>query len=700
MDEKISLSKQKIIEQKKFNNDKSIKKSIINNYFFKCWLNCFSNFKNKLKNCLSNCSIFKQFLICILPISQLIILGLVLIMIYFFDVIFKYDYYTFIRKEFLKYLITDIDDTHFEISSNEINIQFEDIGNIIFFKLYFGELISLGLLEEEKIFPNISNFTETLYKKNDEQIILDGAYTVFSIPANLSRKYIDERNDSLAELSKIYFNFYPIISGESKKLHTYINQTFLIAYEMKDNSTDIKGEEMYFNFPRIYDDFQENNNFFPYNNLISPKINLKLESLEIEPPLNTQTFYSENWFIKHDSFFRIFASEKNDIDINFLHINVEHEGNINKSTINYINSFYKNKNGKRFIIDIIFFIGQKNYKASSFDHSIFLVTNHTGSAPNIRFSDDKSFVISQNYITEISLSELITDYFHYGFISRTNHFFSKGINYDNIDLNNFYDPINFYSTVKNLQKDIGYFTPFYLYSKLFQKSLYNKNYSEEESSYIFIFNDTKHIKDICGKFNFSNLQQFMRNTNLDCFTKENLLFYPKEKTHYSIAEEISFPFCICLPLYCIKNLQRNFNTDEIEFVDEIILPEKCQNKFSLYENNIKEENLEKSDEVDSSKSEIRIGENLDELLEDQFTKFIYKKLNSIEDLINNLNKLKQIFSILIVIGIFFAFNIMTILIGINIYKISRCIYEYKEKLKHFLSLIQNKKENLSNKKLI
>ena len=45
-----------------------------------------------------------------------------------------------------------------------------------------------------------------------------------------------------------------------------------------------------------------------------------------------------------------------------------------------------------------------------------------------------------------------------------------------------------------------------------------------------------------------------------------------------------YPYCSCLPLYCLKNYEDlDENLDNLEFVDEINLPNKCQNKFMNYE---------------------------------------------------------------------------------------------------------------------
>ena len=162
-----------------------------------------------------------------LPVGAIFIIALFIIHVLLFEYLFKFDYYTLIKEEFLRQLISEIDDTSFNISINEIKGQFEDVGNILFFKLYFDELNSLGLLNGEKIFPNISNLTDVLFKDVDRVIKEEGGDTFFSIPSNLSKKFIDDREDGLSELGKIYFYYYPLISYEAYFLKTSINQSFL-----------------------------------------------------------------------------------------------------------------------------------------------------------------------------------------------------------------------------------------------------------------------------------------------------------------------------------------------------------------------------------------------------------------------------------------------------------------------------------------
>ena len=91
-------------------------------------------------------------------------------------------------------------------------------------------------------------------------------------------------------------------------------------------------------------------------------------------------------------------------------------------------------------------------------------------------------------------------------------------------------------------------------------------------------------------------------------TKKNLLFYSKENIINSITEEVTLPYCICLPLYCIKNLNKDFDPDNINYVDEMTLPEKCQNNLKFYENGVNEKNLLKITEINTYNVKLRKGE--------------------------------------------------------------------------------------------
>ena len=206
-------------------------------------------------------------MIIFLPVLLILILFIVITHINLFCDIYKFNFFTAIKEEFLRYFLSDLDDINFDLNKKKVSLLFEDISNLAFFKIYFDELNSYGLLnnDPEKIFPNISLYEEDIHKS------LEKFNTIYSIPSKLSQKHIDARNDSLSELAKLYYYFYPLIATQSNSADTFINQTFLISYEVNDN-LDIEGQPLYFNYPRITDDFIQNNNFYPYNNLISPRI--------------------------------------------------------------------------------------------------------------------------------------------------------------------------------------------------------------------------------------------------------------------------------------------------------------------------------------------------------------------------------------------------------------------------------------------
>ena len=720
MDENPHSSKQKILDKNNNDKDKNIDKNKKYNlkdcYFCKCCLNCISYFKNRKMNCISNCSIMKQFLFTFVPLAHIISLVLTLAHLYLFDSIFKFDYYMSIKEEYLRFMITDIDDTHFEITKIGIKNQFEDIANIIFFKIYFGELISLGLLDEGKIFPNISSLSETFYYYADEYLISDGSNSIYSIPQDISRQYIDERNDCLSDLGKIYYYFEPLIGYEAYVTQTYINQTFLIGYQINDNNNEIEGTEIYFNFPKRQDNYF--NNFHPYNNYIAPKVNKS--RTENSESFNNSFLY-QNWFIKQDYNFRSISSELIDLSINYLHLNYNNEGTINKTTILSMQNFFRSKKGKRFIINVIFFINQKKLINNDFDNSLFIITNFSSNFLSKKtYSDNETFVISQNDITELSISSLISDYFHYGLTSNDYNFYNKGVFYENIDINYFSEPNDYYSTIKGFNFDIRYFSPFYLYNKLFQKTSFTKNYSESEYINIYYFNDTWQIKDICSKFNFSLYKTYLTSNNINCLDKKNLLYYYNNKSENTIAEDVTIPYCICLPLYCIKDVETNFINDKFEFVESITLPEKCHNNLKFYQNQIIEENLKKERKdkgIDSSDVKLRKGENLNDQLEDEFIKFSYNKFDligglnfifiSIVDnsslkiilfnLIKEIEMIRTYFIAIITTGINILIICTYIILMIKIYKISNIIYEYKKKLNIYAIQMQSKITNLSNK---
>ena len=709
-----NLSEQKIADNK--NHDKNevnerYHRNLKRSYFSKCFINCFSSGKNKKKNCISNCSIMNQFLIIFLPIAQVISTLLIISHIYFFDNIFKFDYFTLVKEEYLQNVITDVDNVIFDLSTKYIKNHVEEVGNILFFKIYFDELISIGLLDGDNIFPNTSNITQTFFDFMEPLLVIDRSNLNFSIPSNMSKKYIDERNDSLSEIAKVYYHIFPMISFQAFAIQNYINQSFLIAYEM-DEENNIIGEQLYFNFPRPNKNIISCNNFHPCNDFISPKIN-KTKSSHSE--LLNNSFYSENWFTKQDYDFRE-SSKFWDMQIAYLHLNINYELKLNQSFVIALQSFFKNNKGQRYIINNIYFIGKKTLNLDSFDHSVFLVTNALNSVKEEKYSDNKTFVISKGNITEIALSSLVDQYFRNSIISNDYNFYYNGIFYDNINLNYLSESTKYYNTIKEFNFDLRYFSSLYLYTKLFQKSSYLTNYSNEEHINIFTFNEKWHIHDICNQFNFQIYKNYLIENKINCWNNKNLMYYNQERVNNSIMDGVSIPFCICLPLYCIQNNNKDFDPNKIEYVEKVTLPEKCQNNLMYYKNGIIKKNADEADLFDTENEELKLGQPLIQQIEVEYIKFSYQKYKAAEDLnfiifsiannkaskiiltqfVKNLNQLRKSFIVSVTTLILFLELFIDIIIIINLCKISNIIYEYKKILNIFLDNFKNKKDNNEN----
>ena len=663
---------------------------------------CCSSCCKKFKECSSKVPILIQFIILFIPITLIIALGLLFIHLYLFSNVYKFDFYTIIKEGFLRYFITDLDDINFDLNQKRTSLLLEDISNLVFFKIYFDELNTYGLFneEKEKIFPNISFFSEDLYKS------LELSNTIFSIPKNMSEQYIDAREDSFSELYKIYYHFLPLISTEAISAKTYINQTFLILYDVNE-AKEIESTVIFFNFPRITEDFvQNNNNFYPYNNLIAPRISgcQEYEASKKEKKENNENkIYDTNWFFHFDCQFR--KDPMANFYLNFFHLNENNKGSINKTNIATMQTQIKNNKNKTFIISIIFFLHQKNLAKGASEDSVFLVTNFTNN--NIRkYSDNKSFVLNNNDITEIALSSHLSKYFHYGITSLDDNLFSDGIFYDNIDLNLLPEPSKAFSTIKGFNFDLRYFSSYYLFTKLFQKSQYSKEFMDTDNIFYYIFNNSLQIKEVCSKFDFNLYINSLNENDVDCFDKKNLLYYTRNNIRTFFAEGLTLPYCICLPLYCIKNLENDFDINNIQFVDEIILPEKCQNNLLYYTNNIINNNESKLDLSDIS---LKFGENLEEHLESQYIKFAYEKKNLngglsfvfisvinneemkniLVEFVQRFNKSSTKIITIFIIGTCVIFIVFTIIIMIYIISISNIIYEYKNKAYIFLNKLAN-----------
>ena len=170
----------------------------------------------KINSFLSKCSILTHFIIILIPLSLLFIFLIFYIHLKFYDTLFRFNYYKGVKEEFLDLYITEIDDMHSELETFLMKENYFDVENLLFFEIYFKELISIGLLDNssEKIFPDINGESESLYKLIDDFFAsgLLANTPIYTIPQETAKQYLDNRNDSLKELAKIYYYMFPIIN--------------------------------------------------------------------------------------------------------------------------------------------------------------------------------------------------------------------------------------------------------------------------------------------------------------------------------------------------------------------------------------------------------------------------------------------------------------------------------------------------------
>ena len=109
-------------------------------------------------NFFSKCSMLLHFFVILVPISLLFIFLIFYLHIRFYDELFRYNYYKGVKEEFLDGYITEIDDMQSTLEILIIKENYLDFENLLFFEIYYSELISLGLLDEENYtFPGIAN---------------------------------------------------------------------------------------------------------------------------------------------------------------------------------------------------------------------------------------------------------------------------------------------------------------------------------------------------------------------------------------------------------------------------------------------------------------------------------------------------------------------------------------------------------------
>ena len=642
---------------------------------FTCVKNIFKWIKNKIDSILSSWSILTQITLTLIPCSILFILLIFFVHYNFYDNLYIFNFQKGLKEELTDKYITEMDDLHAELDSFVMKENYFDIENQLFFEVYYKELCSIGLLNNSNkaTFPNMSLYSETMYLVIDNFIndtdLKDNAFT---IPKSISKKNVDDRKgDSIGELLKIYYNMLPIITYGAYLMNVYINQTFFIAYEFdKNNNSNIKINELCFMLPRGTNSFNDNDNFTPTNYLLNPLINsTHFDHTE----LIQNSYYNENWFMKQDNIFResVNDSQNGYSEISLAHLNHEYNGNINKSII-ISSQQYINSNDRHYIINIIFFFNQNNLNKETIEYSTFIVKDNQNyeKYENEKYSDNETFVVLKSDIIEYSLANINYQYFHNGLYDKNNNFNINGILYDSFNLDKLYDSLDFYQTIENFQIDLKYFCTLYLYKTLFQTANYSRITKNREEIYLYNFNKEETIKTICNLIDFNSYQDYNKETGIDCWEKENNLYY-NENTFKSVSMRDSnsrYPYCGCLPLYCLKNFE-NINNDfrNIKIASDINLPNKCQNKFTSYQ-------LE--NKVDYNNNFIKISKELYRMVlpflkisNTNYIKFNYEPLSQMQEyyfLIITEVKANTTLFLFHFFAIIIKLEIMTIILGITI----------------------------------
>jgi len=690
----------------------------------------------KINTFLSKCSILTHFIIILIPLSLIFIFLIFYIHLKFYDTLFRFNYYKGVKEEFLDLYITEIDDMHSELETFLMKENYFDVENLLFFQIYFKELISIGLLDNssEKIFPDINDESESLYKIIDEffsSVQLSNS-AIYTIPKETAKQYLDDRNDSLKELAKVYYYMFPIINYGAYFTDLLIEQSTLIAYEF-DESRNIKGDEMFFSFPRVIHPYNPGHNFMLSHGYLNPTVS---KTLYAHSDYINNSYYHENFFKMQDSDFRNLSrlEEEGWSMISFSHQNYETNGNITKSLLMAL-QLNINRNDRHFIINIVYTLQQKDINDDTIEYTAFLINNNTEThnSTSEKYSDNDTFVISKTDFIEYSLTTLDSKFFHYGLYNTYNNFFKNGVNYDNFNIDTLSDPLKQYSTVDGYNVDLKYLSNVYLYTKMFLNNDYSYYKKQGEEISLYIFSDEKSIKKICKEINLTKYIEYIKSdTEIDCWDSQNQLYYDDDYKNVAIFDSYaSLPHCACLPLYCLNNY-KTLKKEKYKFTDENIvskinLPDRCQNDFSYYYNEYDPNynnsyttmmsnfiyNLFNSESKKPENEYIKIEKETLTQLPGYYLFVISEIKSNTQSLFylfyNTVNKIELM--ILILIVLLFTFSIVIVIIYKNLKKISLIIEEFKQKYEAFVyhsvcndimissNHDDNKNQNNSNKNM-
>ena len=555
---------------------------------------CLKSLKNSFFRLISKLSFLSQSIFFKIPIIAIILLFLGMIHIFIFEKLYFKNYYNVIKKEYLNKLTNEIDKKYFELDTLEIKKKFDEAEELLFFNIYFKELIDMGLAEEKDInkdihvFNPIQNellFTYAYLNNITNQVGMNNNY---ELPIVDSNNYFFRSNSTMSEFAKLYFFLLPSITIDQINQNKFLNQSFLISYEYNDKLNEIEDNKyFYFVYPKSNSLYSSGNNFHPGNIRTNPNIYKSNKiNFTINNNNNNNDYNEDNWFSKQDFIFRNNSDNINKSIISFQHLNYNYFGKINKTFIISLQCYFQHKN-KKIIINIINFYHQNNYTTDSLSYSLFLLNNNSNNFKPLiteKYSDNETFVINQNDITEVSMSNILNNYFHYGFKDIKNNFYSSGISYDNYNLNIMGSPALFYNTFSEFYQDTFFMAPIYFYGKFFQKSEYNTLGSTSSDLKTYEFYNEDEVEIICKSFNFSIYISIIKNFNINCdiLNNEKIVSIANSNNNSN-----NIPYCGCLALNCLdqtdKKIDEQYKSKKYNFVKKIKLPERCLNYLFFYE---------------------------------------------------------------------------------------------------------------------
>lgn len=677
-----------------------------------CCLRCSNGTKRKCINYYRSMKIRTQLLTFFIFGFTIICVLSAIIHVLCYQNIFAYDFYTGEKEKFIDETLNKLTEQLIKLSNYEITSKFQDkVSNQLFFKIYLTELINKNLLLNNSI-SNISDYSESLYKD------LNKASINYTIPKESAAAFIDtsesKNSPYLNQLKKIFWYFIPLMLQENEVMNNRINSAYLIAYQYNSTYQVVSNmSHIYFNYPiETLDNFNYEN-FYTNNPKIDPNITLTNISKTAKKETNgSKLSPSDNWFENIDVLFR-----KNDSissQMSFINLSLFRKENI-ISNIIQVNQMKFNK--YNLSINIFFRYDREAQLTNGIDYSVFAISNLTNSLveeQSFRFSDNKTYVISQNAIASISIGEEFNNFFIYGMKEKNSNYFINGKNFDIFNLDFLAKPEDNYIIQTFFTENVRIFSSLFLYTKFMQ----NENYSTLASSLkqnqldntlLLTSTSNKTIKEICDSFNFfkyrDDIEKYTAIQSFSCFSKDQLYYYQypnfKQSSEKHNSSFFEYPKCQCIPFYCLNNIKKfknmkNTTNKKLDLSDKVTIPSKCSLSLEsyytpqsgvkgryLYEQHYKylyytwvpldytpEFSLLISLEVDNG--------NNKKILDD-FKKEIYKKIKT---------------TCIIHVSLFvIVIIVVTILLAIRLTRFTNIINQYMEKHQAFLFNIEGKDKN-------